>query len=314
MQREVETFLRREEGKDISAGTLKERKTVLTQFTEWTDERGQDATELNALDLEDFLAFLKREGYAGSTVSQKYNSLSKLYSYLEKRGAVDDNPVEEVKLKEYVNGKTKKENTDNDFYLNPEQFAEMVEHVPQPKLRNELILRLLWQTGLRRAELMDVKLDHLDRDERRIEVKTKKTDEWRNVWYKPSLDFLMSQWVDVYRESLAHSDSPYLFITTHSEQMYSELVNRAVKQAADAIGIQEEMYVDAKGDSRKKITAHTLRHSYAVHAVKDGMDVARLMELMGHSQLETTKQYLKYKNEDLKEAAMKFGPGGQAAD
>lgn len=308
MESVAKTFLLREEGKDITSGTIKEHKIALTQYCEWCEQQGLEIAGVNALEIEDYLAFLKREGYAGTTVSQKFNTIRKLYAYLEKRGAIEENPVEDVDLKAFVNGKTAKSNTDNDFYLKQEEFDQMLEHVPDPKLRNQLILKLLWQTGLRRGELAEIKLEDVDRDERSIRVKTKKTGEVRRVWYKPSLDFLMDQWISVYRDGYPHSDSPYLFVTKQSGQIYTELINRTVKMAADGAGLQEEMYQDARQNSRKKITAHTLRHSYAVHCIKSGMDVSLLRELMGHNNLETTKQYLRFRDEDIKSAAQKYGP------
>ena len=71
------------------------------------------------------------------------------------------------------------------------------------------------------------------------------------------------------------------------------------------------MSTDAAGNDRRKVTAHVLRHSFAVQSIKNGTDTPRLQELMGHSEIETTERYLKFANNDLREAARRYGPGSE---
>lgn len=72
----------------------------------------------------------------------------------------------------------------------------MVENVPAPTLQNELLLRLLIKTGARRGEIVGVELDDIDLEDRAIIVWSNKTQESRTVFYQPSLDLLMDQWVE----------------------------------------------------------------------------------------------------------------------
>jgi integrase/recombinase XerD len=96
-------------------------------------------------------------------------------------------------------------------YITPEEKEALVENVPTPTLRNELVIRLLWQTGVQKSELVEIELENIDRDEWSIKVWSNKTREWRTVLYQTSLDFLMEQWLDGgHRDSYVPAgDSPY---------------------------------------------------------------------------------------------------------
>ena len=84
-----------------------------------------------------------------------------------------------------------------------------------------------------------------------------------------------------------------------------------VKKAAQSAGLQAHVHTDASGNDRGKVTAHVLRHSFAVQSIKNGMDTRRLQKLMGHSKIETTEQYLQFANDDLRDAARKYGAGSE---
>lgn len=168
---------------------------------------------------------------------------------------------------------------------------------------------MLWQTGVRAHELSGIKLTNIDREERAIRVHSDKTDSWRTVYYQPSLDFLIDQWLDGgYRDSYGPSDrSPYLFPSQRSDRLNTDSIGKIVKQAAEDAGIQEVMYEDAAGQPKHKITAHSLRHGHAVYALKSGIDIRVLQEHLGHSNLETTEVYLQLIDDDVKDAYRQFG-------
>lgn len=103
--------------------------------------------------------------------------------------------------------------------------------------------------------------------------------------------------------------SLYLFITYRSEQFRSNLVNDIVKEAAHEAGVQEKLYEDAAGNPRWKVTAHTMRHSFAVQSLKNGMDIRFLSKVMGHENLETTKKYLRVTDDDTRQMVRRYGAG-----
>lgn len=263
---------------------------------------------------------LNNGGYAGGTVSMRESSVSMFYQEAA-RMAEDpalnvpevENPAEDLDLSGWTalkNGTKKEQNLKEGVqYLKPDEIDELAEHVPNPRLRNELIVRLLYHTGLRRTELTETRLEDIDTDERAIKVRANKTHQNRTVYYQSELDTLLHRWINVNRKSLATAGSDYLFPTTHSEQIDPNRITRLVKEAAERAGLQSNVHTDAAGNVRGKVTAHVLRHSFAVQSIKNGMDTRRLQKLMGHSKIETTERYLQFANNDLREAARRYGPG-----
>ncbi|MUV60622.1 tyrosine-type recombinase/integrase [Halobacterium sp. CBA1126] len=288
-----------------SDATHQTREKGLRRFNIWLEATGRDPLELSPLDIEDFLVALSNEDYAPNTISSYFTSVRLFYKFLDRDGVIDDNPaadVDQSNLKALTKGTKKHQETDI-VYVTKDEFESMVENVPSPKLRNRLILRLLWQTGLRRSELASIQLDDIDREERSITIYSTKTDHTRTVYYQESLDFLLDQWLDNgYRESyLPAPESPYLFTSERSEQISGETIGKVVLEAAESAGCQEQMYRDASGKAKWRITAHAIRHGHAVQALKSGIDIRTLQKHLGHRNLDTTERYLRLLDDDVKE-------------
>lgn len=290
------------------------------------NSRDRDAKTLwdaTTHDLRKYLRqMLNNGGYAGGTVSMRESSISMFYQEAS-RMAEDpalsipetENPAKDLDLSGWTalkNGTKKEQNLKEGVqYLEPGEIGTLAENVPKPRLRNELIVRLLYHTGLRRTELTETRLEDIDTDERAIKVRANKTHQNRTVYYQSELDTLLKRWLKVERKSLATAGSEYLFPTTHSEQIDPNRITRLVKEAAEQAGLQSNVHTDAAGNVRGKVTAHVLRHSFAVQSIKNGMDTRRLQKLMGHSKIETTERYLQFANTDLREAARRYGPGSE---
>jgi len=309
----LEDYLTDERLKKAS-GTMENREADMKKFGRWLASNDLAVDEVTEHELKQFLYKLNEDGYAGSTISVKLNSLSRLYKYLVDRGVVESNPVDEIDRGDYafLKGGTQKsqELKEDVYYIDAEEKERLCDNVNSPKLRNELLIRLLWQTGLRRSEVVDIRLSDLDWDEQSIQIRSAKTNSNRIVFWQDNLNLLLKQWVQTYREQLKPSvDSPYLFITSRSDQMPDKHVNKVVREAADNAGLNEILYEDPKGREWAKVTAHTLRHSFAVQCLKNGMDIMTLSKLMGHEQLETTRKYLRLAKDDLRQQSRQFGAG-----
>ena len=319
----IERFLRKESLKR-SENTARHRRTNLNQFEIWLEDEGISLEDVSAFDIEDHLLDMSDKGLAPKTIRGRYDTLSRLYGVLSEDPRVkeiDENPMEEydirAELGQVMKGTKKSEALKQDiFYVTPGEKKLLAENVPNPKLRNELIIRLLWQTGLRQGELVNIKLSDIDREERSIKIRAEKTYSNRTVYYHSNINFLMDQWIDGgYRDAhTSASDSQYLLLTRNSATMQDQLVNDIVKDAARDAGIQEVMYEDAAGNSRHKITSHSLRHGFAVQSLKNGMDIRSLSKSLGHANLETTKRYLQITEDDVKDAIRRFGAGTESAE
>jgi len=300
-------------------GTIENRELGLIQFSEWLEnEVNCDLEQCTSLMLEDYAIYVSQKGYGDTTVKDKFAAVSTLYRFLhDKVGVLDENPAEDVNLSEagivdYHNPTKKSDELAEDIpYVTKEQKEAMRDNCPGPKTRNELIIELMWQTGLRRQEVSDITIDNLDREKRQIQIRGK-NHKSRHVFYQPTLDTLLNIWLDAgYRQSYNSAEaSNHLFISARSGHLHPHRINQLIVQSAKNAEIQTKMYTDGNGQNRYKITAHSLRHGFAVQSLKNGMDIKTLADIMGHNSLDTTKQYLRLITEDLRDRYRKFGPGG----
>jgi integrase/recombinase XerD len=287
-----------------------------------TNNRDRDSKQVWEATTGDLQVFLRQQlqsEISGGTVRNRRWALSSFYQELEEiaNEGYDlpdfENPAEDLDTSDWqpLNGESKKAEKlkEEIYYLEPKQIDLLAENAPNPKLRNELLIRLLYQTGLRRGEMAETRLEDIDTDERAINVHAKKTHLNRTVYYQPSLDTLLSRWINVERKALATAGSEYLFPTYKTERISPEQISRTVKKAADAAGLQSHVYTNAAGHEQMKVTAHTLRHSFAVQSVKNDMNTRFLQKLMGHAKIETTERYLRVADSDIRDAARKYGAG-----
>lgn len=309
MDEHIERYLSRVEAMKAE-NTYVTYSNNLRQFDSWAEDRDYEVVEMSALELEEYFLEMNREGYAPNTIGSRFGAVRSFYKTLAgKFEVIDESPFEELQRRDYVQKNTRKHDESDISYVTPEEKEALCDHVPSPKLRNELIMRLLWQTGIRKSELAQIELDVLDRSGRSVIVWSNKSKEHRTVYYQPSLDLLLDQWLDNgYRAAFAPAEnSSYLFVTERAKQMHADTVNEeVVKPAAEAAGIQEVLYTDKSGNKRCRITSHTLRHGHAVHALKSGIDVRTVQQHLGHADLEMTMKYLQLIDDDVKEGYRNF--------
>lgn len=316
-----------------SASTAREYRRHVRRFCDYL----ADYTEATLWDChsghaEDFYQWmLNTKQYAPSSVRVAHASLGDFYSTLEtfgtdgRRGfpevSVSQDPTEHA-TPERLDGmysQSKKDKRNGDKPLSREEVAELIENVPTPTVRNELICRMLYQTGMRRSELVRIRLDDIDRNNRHIAVYGKKTEDPRNAWHRPSLDSLLSLWIEGDRNAVFHAeDSDYLFPTRRQERMDEQTVTDVVTTAAENANLQETVYETKRPSNAKdghktpevrRVGAHTLRKSFGVHFINDGGDISFLADLLGHDDIETTKEnYLKYSTKDLQNSVRRHGP------
>jgi len=300
----------------ISDRTANSYKRNIKYFVEWlADERDKGPLEADTTDLKVYLTDRKAGKVDGSdgdkekTIVTRRSAISRFYDELpnlanQGRIGIDPetcptNPEEGYDGTWTVSSSHKEKKSGEEIaYLEPEEVQSLQKNVPTPVFRNKLIVRMLYQTGLRVGELIKLQVDRdLNRTERRITIPEdiSKSDS-REVAYKVTLQESLRRWIDGgYRDSVPGSeDSPYLFPTVEGEHISRESVRRIVRTAADNAGMNHDIYTDKSGNTRTKISPHILRHSMAVNTLKAGtMNVRELQEFLGHSELGVTETYLK---------------------
>lgn len=315
-----------DENSEINSTTSRYGDAV-REYAMWLDrEKGKTLFEAEYHDFDDHLQDLVDNGYSSGVFRVRWSGISQFYQIWNEyadRPSVDiqvpDNPKDHIDVTDYAldKGKSKKavalDDSDGIYYLDPEEIHQLVENVPKPKLRNELIIKLCFSTGIRRAEATAIKIDHIDQKECSIEIPAQKSDD-RTVYYPDSLNILINQWLNVNRNAYTKSEgSEYLFVTKTKGQLNPSNLNDMVKKSAEKAGLQETLYTDSIGREHKLITSHVLRHSYAVQSLLNGTDIETLRESLGHSDLSTTQKYLKIAKDKRGEILRSKGAGTSLA-
>jgi len=240
--------------------------------------------------IRDWVVVLMSNNATSVTVKRKLSTLKSFFRYLMKEKVVLDNPMEGVvipktgrKLPVFVS----EENMRRLEYVGdfPEDFNGF---------RDRLIVEMLYQTGLRRSELVGLRL--IDVDFQRMELKVLgKGNKERLVPYEVGLKRLMDDYICIRKEEV-DPDNDYLFVTEKGKPIYDKLVYRVVKKYLSEVTTQG------------KRSPHVLRHSFATHLLNNGAELEAIKELLGHANLSATQIYTHNSFEKLKKVFKQAHP------
>lgn len=295
------------------------RRSV-NEFHEWLDTEYKELDDVDGPTIVDYVTHLKSEGYADSSIDTRLGGIREGLKFADRRDWIDVDYDKEARTGLYtkevdLSYQAKKAKADEEeiYYLSKDQIDSLID--ASNNLRDSLLFTLMYQTGIRAGEASEIKISDIDRDEQKIKIKSeKKSDlETRPVFYQSSLEPLLYDWIGMgqrqaWTNAPVEQNEGYLFVTQQGPYMQPLQINKMVRRRADDAGIQEVRYTDASGDDRLRVTSHTLRHTFAVHRLKSGMPIRFLQKLMGHSNIETTEQYLKVLEKDIKDAYFEYLP------
>lgn len=300
-----------------SDSTASQYSSKIKKFRNWIRGKDKDFEDADAIDIEDWLAELddyysnsSSVGKASAALVAAYDELNKLIKAgrIEGRGWVSETPPKRASYTPNdTDTKKSRESKQDLHYLKPEQVDEMAREAE--KLRDELIIRLLFQTGIRVSELCEIRLKDVDTADRSINIRGKGRKN-RTVYYQPSLDLHMDVWQNERRPAVYYAEnSPYLFPTSHSENITDYTVGDVVRSAAEKAGFQEVYGTNTEGVELHSVTPHVLRHSFAMAAISNDWDVYTLSQALGHETTEiTTSTYLHDDADSVRAAYHERGP------
>jgi site-specific recombinase XerD len=310
-------------------GTCRRMTEHLDGFLDQEDLDPQQI-EFRGSDIEDFQDYLqKNTDWANSTIKNHVMAFRELVKFAyENRYGWDavfqkGNPLS-IYSADLDDGLAWEEETGEEIpYITEEEHELLLEENENP--RDEILLRTLWDTGCRPSELRRLTLSEIDKtdliEDRKITVQTaKREDHQRDVYLSPTT---RSKWVfwlykgkrDAYGNSSHSSD--YVFPTQRTENMSQGMINLQIKRLADRADIQTVGYeLEAKNYLRGEMVETTremvelnskaYRHSFAVRACKNGINLNLLAELMGHADSSSLSSYTKFLPNDKKEAWERF--------
>ena len=273
--------------KKASSNTISSYIRDIRQFTEWLDVDVLDATQLN---ISSYLRFMEEDGRSAATISRTLASLKNFYSYLVSSGFCEKTPVTEVKV---ARGEKKLPQilTGREIEL---LLAQPV-CVDAKGYRDKAMLEVMYATGMRVSELIDLNISDVSLEQGVVKCSTAKKNRVVPL-YPAALRALTIYIRDVRDSMLANADETALFVNVNGSRMSRQGFWKLLK------------HYQASAHINKDITPHTLRHSFAVHLLENGVDLGSLQELMGHCDISSTQMYTQMLNQKLKSVYEKCHP------
>ena len=238
-------------------------------------------------DIRDYLEYLNLKKDKSTSVSRKISTFKSFYKFLYLNEYIDK---KEYPLSKISYPKTEKKLPKFIYY---NDLLEMINESSKGKegLRDRLIIEMLYATGVRVSELVNIKINDIDFNNRRIIVCGKVNKE-RIVYYG---EYAMKVLNDYLRER-ENINNQYLFLNNRGEK----LTDRGVRYIID--NIMKNLSV------KTHVTPHVLRHTFATDMLNNGCDIKVVQELLGHSSLKTTEVYTHVTNDRLKEVYYRCFP------
>lgn len=239
----------------------------------------KDLTKVTFEDIKDYLEHLNLKKEKTSSIRRKISSLKSFYKFLYKNNYINKKdypltkiayPKMEKKLPKFI-------------YYN--DLLEIINESSKDKygVRDRLIIEMLYATGVRVSELINIKINDIDFNNRRIIVLGKGNKE-RIVYYGEYAEEVLKE----YMKTHERKNHNYLFVNSKG----GKLTDRGVRYIIDNIM--------SKLSVKTHVTPHVLRHTFATDMLNNGCDIKVVQELLGHSSLKATEIYTHVTNEHLK--------------
>jgi integrase/recombinase XerC len=278
----LQIFLRALEGQNFSPKTLRAYGDDLTQFLTFVEKNRVDfdtPTRFDRADIEGFMQYLAAQRRTGVTRVRKLAAIRKFFTFLEENKILAANPANTVK------GARREEKEPNILFK--EQYKALL-YEASDHIRDYAIIQTFLQTGIRLSELVNLRVEDIDFEHRILTVRQGKGKKDRHI---PLVDEAVKALRNYYRYRTTQLilDDAIFFLAKNGTSLNVSTVKYTVAKYVKKAGI------------RKKVSVHTLRHTFGAHKADKHMSLATLQELMGHKKKETTLKYIHLAKTNLRQ-------------
>ncbi len=253
----------------------------------------KDIQEIEHFHIRSWLVQLIGEGMTTKTIARKTATLKTYFKFLLRQGHISSNPM--VKIS------TPKVGKKLPVYLQEKEINSLFEKLSLfssdnfPDIRDQLMLLLLYGTGMRRAELISLETKNIFLNELNLKVLGKGNKE-RIIPVSPVLKSLIREYLKLRQNEFPEVNDKELLLTDKGKPLYPKFVYNKVKKYLSLITTVE------------KKSPHTLRHTFATHLSNNGAELNAIKDLLGHSSLAATQIYTHNSIEQLKKIYQKAHP------
>jgi integrase/recombinase XerC len=278
--------------KNYSLHTVTAYENDLRSFADFCKKEYKDDNiiKVHYVQIRSWIVSLVESGLQNATINRKISSLKTYYKYLLKTKQIEVNPLAKHKsLKTAKKVQVPFSQKEMDTVLNAMTFTNDFEGV-----RDKTIIEMFYATGMRRAELVNLKQSDIDYAAKTIRILGKRNKE-RIVPLLDKLEAQLKQYL-TYRTQIDSDQKEELFLTTKGNKIYPNLVYRLIN---DYFSV---------ASSKVKKSPHILRHTFATHLLNQGADLNAVKELLGHASLASTQVYTHNSLAELKNVYAKAHP------
>ena len=274
--------------KGLSNNTVKAYEADISSFFQWLDNEDLKYKNLQEDHINQYVSFLFQRKMRSSSVNRKISSIKSFYIFLVKRNFVKNSPLNDLvtpKQEKYLPESMSEAEVDK--LLNSPDVSNKIEN------RDKAMIEMLYATGMRISELVNLKITDVDMKRCVVKVFGKGSKERLVPFGETALDSLRS----------------YLNERDQSSSKEIVLSNRRKKMTRVAFWQRVKVYL-IRENLKNSISPHTLRHAFATHLLNRGADLRSVQLLLGHSDLSTTQIYTHIAKQRLSDVLKKHHPRG----
>lgn len=283
--------------KGLARNTLEAYSRDLNRLVHFLKSRGVHSwQEIDSVRLRQYLSWLRGRGLGARSIARNIVAVRQLHRFLEKEEVITENPVPSFLLQRAAR---KLPHT-----LGREEVQSLLNQ-PDPAaplgLRDRAMIELLYATGVRVSEIISLQTHQLNLEGDYLTVKGKGAKVRVVPFGKWAKEILMRYLKEVRPKLARGRTSSFLFLTRSGKPLTRQGFWKLIRRYALAAGIE------------KRVTPHTLRHSFATHLLEGGADLRAVQSMLGHADISTTQIYTHVNSARLKEVHRKYHPREKAS-
>ena len=276
--------------KGITSNTIIAYKKDLNLFNIWCLNNKINFLEIQKKQINFYIHFLKQKNLNSSSVNRKLSVIKSFYDYLKQIGLVNTNELKIIGTQKLQKNLPKLLSEKEILHLIDKSGKIYIENPIKNimYLRTQVILEILYSTGLRISELLNIKINQVANIKDKLYINGKGNKQRLVIFNQKALD-LIKNWIAIMIKNNKNKNS-YLFENIDNtnvisrQQIYKDLKKLALKTNTEL----------------EKLSPHSVRHSFASHMLNRGADLRSIQKLLGHSDISTTEIYTQVRQNRLK--------------
>ena len=276
--------------KGIASNTIIAYKKDLNLFINWCLDNKISHTEVQKKNLNSYIISLKEKHLNSSTINRKLSVIKSFYDYLNQIGLINLSELKTISTQKIEKNLPKLLSENEILYLIDKSEKIYIENPIKniSYLRTQVILEILYSTGLRISELLNIKINQVANIKDKLYINGKGNKQRLVILNKNALG-LLKNWINIMVKNHKNKSS-YLFENFHNtsvisrQQIYKDLKKLALKTNTNI----------------EKLSPHSIRHSFASHMLNRGANLRSIQKLLGHSDISTTEIYTQVRQNRLK--------------